>query len=47
MGVKVRESTLGALVILLVCLISKAVLADESYLCIGVQGTVFVFNKTN
>jgi hypothetical protein len=47
MSVMVWERTMGALVILLVCLISTTVLADESYLCIGEQGTVFMFNKTN
>ena len=47
MGVKVRERTMGALVILLVCLISTAALADESYLCIGEHATGFGYDNTN
>ena len=47
MAVKFWERTMGALVILLVCLISTAVLADESYLCIGEHATGFAFNEKN
>ena len=48
MGVKVQGHTMGALVILLlVCLISTAALADESYLCIGEHATGFSFNEKN
>ena len=43
MVVKFRERTMGALVILLVCLISTAAVADDSYLCIGEQATGFGF----
>lgn len=42
-----RIRTMGALVILLVCLISTVALADESYLCIGEHATGFAFNGKN
>jgi len=47
MGAKVLERTKGALLILLVCLISTSGLADEYYLCIGEQTTGFDYNKKN
>jgi hypothetical protein len=45
MAVKFWERTMGALVILLVCLISTAALADESYLCMGEHATGFAFKE--
>jgi hypothetical protein len=45
MGANVWERTMGAFVILLVCLISTAANADESYLCIGEKATGFSFNE--
>ena len=47
MAVKVQEHTMGALAVLLVCLISTAALADDSYLCIGEHATGFSFNEKN
>lgn len=47
MAVMAQKRTMGALVILLVCLISRATLADESYLCIGEHATGFSFNEKN
>ena len=47
MGVKVRERTMGALVIFLACLISTVAFADESYLCIGEHATGFGYDNTN
>lgn len=42
---KMKIRTMGALVILLVCLISTVASADASYLCIGEHATGFEFDQ--